>query len=175
MKKLLSILFVSVLFLTSCDELSELTKISLPVSETVTIPVIPIMGSQSIDTPTIKTGLDSVLTAAGTSSDFIEGVTLDKMELVMTSEEDDFSFLKSVEIYIVSSDTDEEPVKIASATDISDESTLDFETYDADLTDFILSEGFSLRIDLETKDPSLSSKEVEINLTLLLDLKILGL
>ena len=174
MKKLLTVLFASVLFLSSCDQLGKLTEIKIPLSEKITIPVIPIAGAETIETPGIKTGIDSVMNDAGISEDLIEDITLSKMDFKMTSMNDDFGFLKSIEVYITSEGKDD--VKIAYANDIADVNSLSLTTMDeTDIKDFILKEEFGLKVKFETLDPIMSPKEVEIKLEVILDLEVLGL
>lgn len=173
MRKFIALFFVSVLLLTSCNELSKLTEINLPLSETITIPIIPLVGASSISTPGIKTGIDSIMKDAGISAKSIEDITLNKMEFALTSTDEDFSFFESVDIYMSASGKDD--VKIATARDIAVTSKILFKTLDVDLKDYILLEEFSLKIDFETKKPIVSPKEIKIDLNLVLDLKVLGL
>lgn len=173
MKKFLFSMLILVPFLSSCDALSELTKIPLPFEQSITIPAIPAKGSTSIETPDIETGIDSVLNEAGISTDLIEGITLSKMEFALSSSSDDLSFLDDVDIYISTSGKDD--VKIATATNVGDVSTLKFTVLDVDIKDFIMGDKFKLKVDIKTDEALLAQKEVDIKMEFILDLKVMGL
>lgn len=173
MKKLIYLFVASVLLFTSCEKASKLTEIKLPLTKSITIPATPIAGPVSITTPEIKTGIDSVLNAAGVSSKSIEDITLRKMSFVLTASKEDFSFLKSANVSLIAEG--KEAVKIATAMDITKVMTLDFKTIDVDLKDYILKDKFSLKIDFETKTAIETPKDIKINLEFLLDLNVLGL
>lgn len=173
MKKFLFSMLILVPFLSSCDALSELTKIPLPFEQSITIPAIPAAGSTSIETPDIETGIDSVLNEAGISTDLIEGITLSKMEFALSSSSDDLSFLDDVDIYISTSGKDD--VKIATATNVGDVSTLKFTVLDVDIKDFIMGDKFKLKVDIKTDEALLAQKEVDIKMEFILDLKVMGL
>lgn len=173
MKKIILSVLLIIPFLTGCDALGELTKVPLPISQSITIPATPIIGSQNIETPSIETGIDSVLKSAGVSSDFVEKITLSKMEFSLSSSTDDLSFLKDVNIYIVSSG--KENVKIASATNVGEVNPLKFKTLDVDIKSFILGDSFKLKLEISTDKPFTSAKEIEIDMEFLLDLKVLGM
>lgn len=173
MKKFLFSMLILVPFLSSCDALSELTKIPLPFEQSITIPAIPVIGSTSIETPDIETGIDSVLNEAGISTDLIEGITLSKMEFALSSSSDDLSFLKDVDIYISTSGKDD--VKIATATNVGDVSTLKFTALNVDIKDFIMGDKFKLKVNIKTDEPLLAQKEVDIKMEFILDLKVMGL
>ncbi|MBN2766160.1 MAG: hypothetical protein JXR27_07265 [Paludibacteraceae bacterium] len=173
MKKIFWSVLLIIPFFTGCDMLGELTKIPLPFSQSITIPATGLGASTTIETPEIETGIDSVLNDAGISSDFIEEVTLSKMEFSMSSSSDDLSFLDEVTIYISSPGKDD--MKIASAKDVDNVSNLKFDVQDVDIKSFILGESFKLKIDIKTDELISEEKEIDINMEFIMDLKVLGM
>lgn len=173
MKKLFWSVLLIIPFLTGCDMLGELTKIPLPITQSITIPATPVPGSQTIETPVIETGLDSVLNESGASSDFIEEVKLSKMEFSISNGSEDLSFLKDVNIYI--SATGKDDVKIASATNVGNVTELKFTTQDVDIKSFILGESFKLKIEVSTDEALSSATEIQLDMVFMMDLKVLGM
>lgn len=173
MKKLFWSALLIIPFLTGCDTLGELTKIPLPITQTITIPATPVPGSHTIETPVIETGLDSVLNESGASSDFIEEVKLSKMEFSISNGSEDLGFLKDVNIYI--SSTGKEDVKIASATNVSDVTELKFTTQNVDVKSFILGESFKLKIEISTDEVLSSATEIQLDMVFIMDLKVMGM
>ena len=173
MKKLFWSVLLIIPFLTGCDLLGELTKITLPITQSITIPATPVPGSQTIETPAIETGLDSVLNEAGASLDFIEVVKLSKMEFSISNGSEDLSFLKDVNIYI--SATGKDDVKIASATNVGNVTELKFTTQDVDVKNFIMGESFKLKIEVSTDEALSSATEIQLDMVFMMDLKVMGM
>lgn len=172
MKKNFLALLLVIPFFTGCDMLGELTKLPLPISHTITIPAAPTPESKTIETPTIETGLDSVLTEAGITTDFIENIKLTKMQFSISGS-DDLSFLGSLDIYISSPGKDD--IKIASASNVGNVTELTCTTQDVDIKSFIMGDSFKLKVDYTTDEALNAEKEIQIDMEFTLDLKVMGM
>jgi hypothetical protein len=175
MRKYLYIVLAFIPLLMSCNELSKLTKLDVPFSQNTTLPALPIIVTDaSILTP--STSIDSLLTAYKVSSDLIQSVSLKKMNLTLTDPVDgDFTFLKSIQIYMVADGLTE--VKVSGIDSISNTtgSTLALNVESVDLKSFAKKNKFQMKILLSTDKPTAVEYKLKIDMSLQLDLKILGL
>ena len=176
LRKFLFPIFLTLLFV-GCDKLDELTKFDITYNQKATIP-----SSTGIDlpfdvfTPETETNSESEFAVNDTRKDLIEEIKLTELELVMISPNGaDFSFLKSIEIFISAEGLEEIP--IASLTDIPNDTgnRLNLNTSDRDLKDFIKKDKFSLRLNTVTDELISSDHELDVNSTFFVDAKILGL
>ena len=177
MKKYLFAAFILLQFLTSCDSLNKLTKFKLPFTRSINLPALPftVVGA-SVQTPDIKTNIDSVLTSLNLTSDLVQSVSLKKMDLTLTdSTGGDLTFLKSISIYICATGLDD--VKIAGIDSVPDNtgSSLSLAVESTDLKNFILKDEFQLKIITTTDKITKVEQKLKVDMNLQLDLKILGL
>lgn len=163
--------------LFSCDKLDELTKFDMEYSQRTTIP-----SSMGIDlpfdiyTPETETNSESKFEVNDTRKDLIEEIRLTELELVIiTPTDSDFSFLNSIDVFISAEGLDE--IKIASQPEVPENvgNTLNLETMDVDLKEYIKKDQFSLRLNTVTDEFISSDHEIEVNSTFFVDAKILGL
>ncbi|MDB2606722.1 hypothetical protein N9Y48_02960 [Zobellia sp.] len=176
MRKFLLILTVFVAFV-SCDKLDDLTKFNIDYTAEVTIP-----SSTGIDlpfdlvTPDMETNSDSEFEVNDTRKDLIESIKLTKLQLVITSPENgDFSFLKSLDVYISAEGLDE--ILIASKDDVESNmgGILDMDLQDIDLKEYIKADSFNLRLDTVTDEVIDTDYKIDVNSTFFVDAKILGI
>ncbi len=82
MKKTPLIILITVLFLGSCEILSELTQFDLPYETSVSVPVILASDSTlNIETPSVSTGISAALSKYNTGLDLIDEISLTSMTL----------------------------------------------------------------------------------------------
>ena len=175
MKKYLFLLFIIIPFLSGCEKIQELTKVDFPFSQSVTIPPIPIVGIPlTVSTPDMEANVDSILNAYNFETKNIDGVTLKNLKLTLSVPSDgDLSFIDDIEVYISASGLDK--VKIASAENVGDVSTLDLKVVNANLKEYLLKDKFSLQFKAAADEPTVVEYKIKIDMTVTFDLKILGL
>ena len=179
MKKYLFSLLMIVPFLSGCESLSKLTQFDLPFSQSITVPPItteflalgiPI----TLNTPEIKTNIDSVLNSYSLETDFVEKITLKEMKLTVSSPAgEDLSFLKDITIYLTASGTDD--VKVASATDVSTTTPLLLAVENVNLKSYLLKDKFALKIVVSGDEVTTVEHKVNIDMIFAFDAKVLGL
>jgi len=176
MKKI--ILTFAVFFLmVACESLSKLTRFDLSYTTSITLPAtlglnIPF----TIYTPNVSTNTESVLAVNDTRKDLIEEVTLKSVILTITDPAgDDFSFLKSIEVYISADSLDE--IQVASRTGITNDigDTLHLVTIPDDLKEYIKADSFKMSVKTVTDELLSHDYEVDIDAVFGVDAKILGL
>ena len=175
MKKYLFLLFIIIPFLSGCEKIQELTKVDLPFSQSVTIPPIPIVGIPlTVPTPDMEANVDSILNAYNFETKNIDGVTLKNLKLTLSVPSDgDLSFIDDIEVYISASGLDK--VKIASAENVGDVSTIDLKVANVNLKEYLLKDKFSLQFKAAADETTLVDYKIKIDMTVTFDLKILGL
>ncbi|MFZ5941475.1 MAG: hypothetical protein ACOYXB_12960 [Bacteroidota bacterium] len=163
--------------LGSCGKLSELTRFDLNYSTSVTLPAtLGINLPFTVYTPSIKTNTESVLQVNDTRKDLIEEVTLKSAVLTITDPAgDDFSFLKSIEVYISADSLEEFRVAWRSGitNDIGD--TLHLSAVPDDLKEYIMADSFVLTVKTVTDEILSHDYEVQIDAVFGVDARILGL
>lgn len=181
MKKLLFLLLLVAVGFISCDSLNNLTKFEMPFNESVTIPAVATLVSVSIpisfNSPDIKTDFTSYLSKNNISSDVVEKVSLQKLEMTITVPAADtctFKFLSSVEISICSPDGTL-VTKIASLSNVPANKTIQLNVESDDLKQYLLKDAFKLGFKIRSKQPISTDYTVEVKPVFLLDVKILGL
>lgn len=177
MKKYLFSLLMIVPFLSGCESLSKLTQFDLPFTQSITVPVTPAIALGipiTLNTPEIKTNIDSVLNSYSLETDFVEKITLKEMKLTVSSPAgEDLSFLKDVTIYLTASGT--EDVKVASATNILTTTPLLLTVENVDLKSYLLKDKFALKIVVSGDEVTTVEHKVNIDMIFAFDAKVLGL
>jgi hypothetical protein len=104
----------------------------------------------------------------------IDGVTLKNLKLTLSVPSDgDLSFIDDIEVYISASGLDK--VKIASAENVGDVSTIDLKVANVNLKEYLLKDKFSLQFKAAADETTLVDYKIKIDMTVTFDLKILGL
>ena len=177
MKKTSVLLLIVVLFLSSCDWLSQLTQFDLPYETSFNVPLIVASDSTlSIETPSITTGITDAVAQYNTGLDLIEEISLTTMTMTLSSPAGgDFGWLSSIEIFINAAGQEE--LALASDTNVADDagSVLELETATADLQSYIKLDNFSLRFVIGTDGTVLEEQEITLKMVMHVDAQVLGL
>jgi hypothetical protein len=177
MKKLSYVVFSLLVIISSCKKIDELTKFNLNYDTSTTIPAstginLPI----NFFTPDVETDSESEFAVNNTRKDLIEEIVLTKLTLGITSPANqDFSFLKSVTIFIAAEGLSE--IEVASQENIPDDidRQLELETTNADIKDYIKKDNFYLRVNTVTDELLGSDVDIDISSQFHVDAKILGI
>lgn len=170
--KSIAIMIISVAgSFTSCEKLDELTKFDMSYESTVTIP-----GTLGIDTPfemttpDITTNSEQEFSGENTNKDHVQEILLKKLTLNLQSPSDsDFSFLKSLTLYIDADGLDK--LQIASKSSIPDDvgQTIEMSTTSKDLKEYIFKDKFKLSVEVTTDEMISEDHEVLISSTYQVD------
>jgi hypothetical protein len=175
-KKLFLLLAIGSLSLSGCKEIDKLTQFNMDYNETVVI-----LSSTGINlpfnlfTPDVESNSESTFSVNDTRKDLVEEIRLTKLDLTLTSPSNgDFSFLKSIEIFISADGLSE--VKIAWKENIPSDvdNYIELETSDTDLKEYIKKDKFKLRLNTVTDELITSDQHIDIHSVFFVDAKILG-
>jgi len=176
MKNLIVLLCSIWLAGTGCKKIDKLTQFNMEFNESITI-----SSGTSIDlpfnvlTPDIQTNSSSTFAVNNTRKELIEEVKLTNMTLVVKSPSNGtFSFLKSINIYIVADGLPE--VKIAWKENIPNTvgATLSLDVSDTNLKDYIIKDKFNLKLSTVTDEIIATDYQIDIKSVFFVDAKILG-
>lgn len=162
--------------LASCNKLEKLTQFDMNYTETVTIPATTILNLPfNLDDQEIESNSESTFESNNTNKDLIEKIVLKKLEIEHKSPSSgDLSFLKSISVYIEAEGLAE--IRVAWKEDIDNSvgKTLELETIEEDLKEYVKKDNINLRVNTVT-DESLSQDQIlDINTTFFVDAEILG-
>ena len=175
-KRIVTILIPLFVLMSSCTTLDELTQFDMNFALKVTIePTLKINTPFTIPTPPVTTNSGVAFSSNNTSKDLVDEIKLSEVKLTVESPNDeDFSILKSVEVYISASG--EEDTKIAWLENIPvNESVITLDLSDTDLKDFIFNDEFSLKVKTVTDEAFTESYKVRIDTKVHVDAHILGI
>lgn len=177
MKTFNFLLLVVILFIaSSCDTLDKFTQFNLNFTQKITIEAsTPVNFPFNFPTPPISSNSENVFKTNNTNKNLVEEITLTKLQLkIISPNEEDFSLLKSIEVYISSDEL--EDVKIAWLNTVPEnESIITLEVSDKDLKDFIFADSFSLKVKTVTDEVNTRDYEIEIKSTFKVNAKLLGI
>ena len=170
-------LFLIVMSFSGCKKLDQLTQFNVKYESSVTIPATAALNLPfDLFTPDITTNSEQEFSVNNTGKNLIDEINLKSMELQITNPGDgDFSFLKSVEIFIKAEGLDE--IKIASKDniDVNTGNTIQLDTSDDNLKEYIMKDSFSLRVQTVTDKVIDQDYDVKITSTFHVNAKILGI
>jgi len=186
MKKViyLALSFSLLFFSNSCkkieEEINEFTQFTMEFDESTPF-VAPYnlpVGTYPVPMNDIETNNDALFAANNTARNLLEKAIL--REATMTLREGDFGFLESVEIYISDvafTSTDVVGVLIASKTNISATSTVDLDTEDINLVEYLKKDMIHYKVIMTTDEvvPAGTSLNIDFHSKFFIDAKILGL
>ncbi len=180
MKKFLlipALLIFYLWFSAGCKQIDKLTQFNIDYVETITLPsTIGINLPFNLKTPSIKTNSEEIFEVNDTRKNLIEELKLTRLTMTITDPaEADFSFLKSIKIYIGAENLDEVLVAWNDEVDDSAGGSIDLETSNVDLTDYIIAEDFYLQVTTVTDELILTSHDIEVQAEFFVDAKILGI
>lgn len=127
-------------------------------------------------TPDIETNSESEFAVNDTRKDLVEEIKLTKLILTITSPENQtFSFLESIVIYISASGLDEVEVASLNKVPASPGKRLTLETTHQDLKEYIKKDKFVLRVKTVTDEFITKDVDIDIASSFFVNAKILGL
>ncbi len=149
----------------SCEKLDELTKFDLSYESSVTIPgTLGIDTPFEVATPDITTNSEQAFSGENTSKDHVQEIILKKLTLDLQSPPDsDFSFLKSLTLYIDADGLDK--LKMASNSSIPDDvgKTIEMSTTSKDLKEYIFKDKFNISVEVTTDEMISEDHEVLVS------------
>ncbi|RKR07932.1 hypothetical protein CLV91_2693 [Maribacter vaceletii] len=176
MKKIV-FLFCALIAFTSCDKLDDLTKFDMEFDTSVVIEsAVNVNLPFSVQSPDVETNSESEFEINDTRKDLIEDIRLKNLKLIITTPDDgDFTFLESLEVFISAEGL--EDVKIASITEVPDTvgNTIDLETFDIDIKEYIKKDVFSLKLETVTDKVITEDYHIDVETVFFVDAKILGI
>ena len=176
MKKL-SLLGMCLVMMIACKDLEKLTEFSMSYSSNITIPKstgldLPV----TVPTPDIETNSESEFAVNDTRKDMVEEIFLTGLDMTITSPDDQtFSFLESIRVYIVAEDLPEIEVAYQENVSISAGSQLSLETTGENLREYIVKDAFNLRVKTVTDEVLSYDTDIKIDSRFFVNAKVLGL
>jgi hypothetical protein len=176
MKKIVLVIPVLFLLLISCNLIDKLTQINLVFDKTITLPSVKGVDLPvNTEIPDVETNSKSTFAVENANKGTIEAVLLKVSELtISTPTNGNFSFLKSITIYMSADNLSE--VKVAWQDTIPGDSgnTLTLKTTDADLKEYILKDSINYRVNSVIHKVINSDYSINMHSVFLVDEKILG-
>ena len=169
-------LLLAALLLTNCSEIDKLTKFDLDYNSSVTIKSstginLPI----NLRTPEMETNSESEFESNNTRKNLIEEIILKRMRLTITSPSNrDFSFLKSIEIFIAAEGVEERSIAVLDPVSGNGKMQIELNTSDADLKAYIKKDSFTLRVNTVTDEAITQDVDIDILSVFAVDAKIFG-
>ncbi len=175
--KFIAIIICSfVLWLGSCKKIDKLTQFEMGFTERVIIPSSTGINLPfNLFTPDVKTNSETTFEGKNTRKDLIEKIKLTKLDLSLQAPTgSDFSFLKSIEIFISAAGMDE--IRIAWKENIPANvgSLLELETSTTDLKEYIKKDQFKLRVSTVTDEVLTADHQIDVKSLFFVDAKIIG-
>lgn len=169
MKKLALFLFGSIL-LFSCEKATQF-EVDYN-TELVVEANSPISDPFDVVSPEVTTNAKSKFEANNTTKEHIEKVTLEDLDLSIISPSDqNFDFLKSVELYINADGLSE--LRIAHKNSVPEgQKEISLETVDNDLQEYIKSDSFTLRVKTVTDETFTEDVHINVYSNFFVDAKI---
>ncbi len=175
MKNSILIVFTISTLLFGCKKAEELTQFEIDYTTEVTIPSSTGINLPfDVFTPDMETNSSSAFAINDTRKDKVEFISLRKLQLVLkTPANSDFSFLKSIEIYIDADGLSEKRVAWDTEVSSSIGKTINLEVSDENLKEYIIKDEFNLRVKTVTDEVITQDHIIDINSTFFVDAKIL--
>ena len=173
-----SIIFILFAFaLTQCDQLDKLTQFDVDYDTSVTISsTVGLDVPFEIATPEVTTNSESEFEVNDTRKDLIEEITLKNLSLMITVPDDgNFDFLNDIEVYISADGLEEKKVAWKNNIPESIGNSMELETSDIDLQEYIKKDSFNLRVKTTTDKVITQDHEIEIHSVFHVNAKILGI
>jgi len=178
--KYLKLIIIPVFFtllLTNCKLIDGWTQFEVDYSSTAILPQdLDINKSEDVYPSVIEANLKAKVENEGSSIDKIESVELTSLKLRITSPAGkDFKFLNSVALYMNAEGLDEIKVAWKDDVPVTVGDALSLSTSSADLTDYLVKEVVTLRLNIVLKQGIPQDYQIGIDVTFLVDAKILGI
>ena len=177
MQKYILVLVLIMTTLISCDEIDNLTKFTMDYDSSMTIPSSTGINFPFVlNTPQMETNSESEFESNNTHKDLIEDIRLRVLKLTLTSpENEDFSFLESINIFIVADGLEELEIAFNENVSATAGKVLELQTIDVDIKDYIKKDKFSLRVKAVTDEVIATDHNIDIHSEFFVDAKILGI
>ncbi len=159
-----------------CKQVDKFTHFEILYDESIVIPATTVVNLPlNLQTPDIPTNSQSSFDVNNTNSDLVEEINLTGMTITLTSPTgEDFSFLKSVHIFISAQGLSETEIAWKdNITDISGNS-IQLDVSGADLKDYIRKDNIALRVNTVTDELLTTDHQVDVHSVFFVDAKILG-
>ena len=162
LKQNIAILMFAVL-IQSCDVLDKLTQFDIPVTETITIaPTLSLNVPFSIPTPPIELNTATTFETNETHKDLIQEIYLSKLRMSIISPiDEDFSMLKSIEIYILAEGMTEKRIAWKESID-NTATSISLEVSESDLKEYLLKDKIELKV--KTVTDEINTHEIKIKI-----------
>ena len=175
-KGFLALAIIPLLALSGCVDLAQYTQFNMDYQSRVVIPSSSGLNLPfNVFTPDVESNAEATFQVNDTRKDLIEEIQLTELGLTLTTPSNsDFSFLKSIEIFLEAEGLSE--IRVAWNTEVPENvgSTLDLETTTVDLKEYIKKDSFSLRVNTVTDEALLSDHEIDIDALFYVDAEIFG-
>jgi len=164
--------------LPSCKEVDKLTQFDLPVNQQFTLPgSLPVMNGFSFSTPDVETNYMSYFEMFNINTELVESICIKSATFKINKPQTaDFSFLKSVEVYISADGL--EPVLMASKKDVNtnvgNSLNLDVDSK-VNLKDYVTKNNIKLNVKVTTVRATTEEYVVDTKLVFGVDAKVIGL
>ena len=167
MRKLLFLSLIVIALLSSSCKDGKLFTFEVSDETTVTVPnsLTPFDLPFDIPTPLITTNSESEFEKNDTRVDLVKEIVIRKLNVDISSPAgQDFSFLKSIHLYISTDDSDE--IELAWKDDISSNATsIQLELTDKILDKYVKSEKYKIRTKVVTKETLFRDIDLKIGFT----------
>lgn len=170
------LVILSMIILSSCDKIDELTKFDVDYSTSYTVSSTTIIDTPiSLFTPDITTNSTTTFENNNTRADLIESIKLRKVRLTLTSPNDgDFDFLKEIRVFIDATDLEEEEIAYEENLEDNGSMVLNLILTNVELKEFVKKDSFKLRVQTTTDQTITQDHVIDIDCTFRVDAKILG-
>lgn len=160
----------------SCKKADELTQFRMEFNQEATIPSSTGVNLPfNILVPENETNASSTFESNNTRKDLIEEILIEQLDITITSPSNgDFSFLKSVGIYLSAEGLEE--IRVAWLDDIPDNvgNYINLELSKANLKDYLSKPEYSLRLNTVTDEIITSDHKLNVHSKFFVDAKLLG-
>ena len=159
-----------------CERINKLTVFNIKYNTQTTVEsVVGINLPFNILTPAIRTNSQSEFEINETRKDLIEKINLTDLQLNISNPTNgDFSFLKSIKIYVNGKGVEEKLIAWNESIDSNSKTIVMTPTSD-DLQEYVKLDSISLRVNTVTKKLLLTDYLLDINAVFRVDAKILGI
>ena len=174
MTKYLSIIAI-VLFMVSCKKMHKLTQFNMEYVEVVTIQSSTGINLPfNIYTPDVQSNSETKFDNNNTKKKYIEHIELTDLDLTIQSPAGgDFSFLKSIEIYLSAPGLSEIKVAWNDNVPATTGNTLILQTINNDLQEYLKQDTFKLRVNTVTDEILTSDYDINVHCNFHVDARVL--
>lgn len=164
--KLIALSLFLALFISSCDAVDDLLTFNISNQTSITIEnSSPINLPSEIITPEVTTNSSAEFKNNNTDTDRVKDVKLKSLQLIIENPEDKtFTFLKSVHLYISTTDSDE--IELAYQDNINSTSNrIDLICTDKKLDQYIKGDSYKIRTQVTMKESLTQDVTVKADMT----------